>query len=66
MGCGCVTKPSKHQWPTNGATRAYVDRATDRLTARVDRLVAKNREIKAELVTLRRALIATLEESSED
>ncbi len=42
-----MTKPSTHQWPTNGATRAYVDRANDRLTARLDRLVEKNRKLTA-------------------
>ncbi len=62
-----MTKPSKHQWPTNGATRAYVDRGLDRMTARVDRLVERNRELRAELVTIRKALIGILEEpSSED
>ncbi len=66
LECGSVTKPSKHQWPTNGATRAYVDRACDRLTARVDRLVERNRELRAELVTIRKALVGILEDPSSD
>ncbi len=28
----------KHQWPTEGATIKFVNRKTDRLDARVDRL----------------------------
>ncbi len=55
-----MTKSSPHQWPTNGATRAYVDRATDRLTARIDRMVEKNRRLQAELVTLRKRVVELL------
>lgn len=53
-----MTKNSPHQWPTNGATRAYVDSAVDRLTARVDRLVAKNRLQTASIRALEDALVA--------
>ncbi len=53
-----MTKPSQHQWPTNGATRAYVDRVGDRLTARVDRLVEKNRVLTKELGDLGRLVRA--------
>ncbi len=44
-------------WPTDGATRKYVDRAFDRLTVRIDRLVEKNREQTLEIRALQDALV---------
>ncbi len=57
--CGCVTERN-HPWPTNGATRKYVDRGDDRLAARIDRWSEKIRQLQAELVTVRKALSAHL------
>ncbi len=42
-------KKSPHQWPTDGATRKYVDRANDRLTARIDRQTEKIRALTKSL-----------------
>ncbi len=49
-------KDSKHPWPTNGATRKYVDRATDRLAVRCDRQTEKIRGLQADLVLLKRQM----------
>ncbi len=49
-------KKGPHQWPTDAATRKYVDRATDRLGTRMDRHVDRVRGLQADLVLLRAQL----------
>jgi len=49
-------KKGPHQWPTDAATRKYVDRATDRLGTRLDRHMEKIRGISADIVLLQRRL----------
>ncbi len=46
-------KDGPHQWPSGAATRKYVDRATDRLAVRHDRMAEKVRGLQADLVLLR-------------
>ncbi len=50
-------KYKENAWPTDGATRKYVDRAVDRLTVRIDRLVEKNRDQSREIKNLQDALV---------
>ncbi len=59
-------KKGPHQWPTDAATRKYVDRATDRLTARIDRQSEKLRGLQADLIVVRKAVAALLEGRSDD
>ena len=42
-------KYSQHQWPTNGVTKKQLDRAIDKLYVKMDRLVARNRELSERL-----------------
>ena len=46
-------KDGPHQWPSGAATRKYVDRAHDRLTVRIDRLVEKNRYLSQQIHDLK-------------
>ncbi len=49
-------KKGPHQWPSDAATRKYVDRASDRLGTRMDRHVERVRGLQADLVLLRQQL----------
>ncbi len=51
-------KKKPHQWPTDGATRKYVDRVNDRLTVRLDRQNEKIRALKEEIMVLGRLVRA--------
>ncbi len=51
-----MTKYKEHPWPTNGATRKYVDRATDRLNNRCDKQTEKIRGLQADIVLLKQHL----------
>lgn len=51
-----MTKYKNHPWPTDGATRKYVDRNFDRLTRRVDRQGESIRDLKARLFVLEEIL----------
>ncbi len=55
-------KKGPHQWPTDAATRRYVDRATDRLGTRLDRQSEKIRGLKADLTLVNQRLHALLME----
>ncbi len=46
-------KEGPHQWPSGAATRKYCDRAYDRLTVRIDRLVERNRVLAKQLHDLK-------------
>ncbi len=52
MECGCVTKYKGHPWPTDGATRKFVDRKIDKLANRIDRVVERVRLAEAEIKRL--------------
>ncbi len=43
-------KGGPHQWPTDAATRKYVDRGYDRLQGRIDRLNTQINDLSTELV----------------
>ncbi len=45
-------KKKPHQWPTDGATMKYVDRVTDRLTMRIDKLLSRVRSVQSRLAWL--------------
>lgn len=47
-----MTKYKNHPWPTDGATRKYVDRANDKLILRLDRISKTNRELKRKIVLI--------------
>ncbi len=51
-----MTKYKEHPWPTNGATRKYVDRATDRLNNRCDKQVERIRGLQADLELVKQQL----------
>ncbi len=59
-------KKGPHQWPTDAATRKYVDRATDRLGTRLDRQTEKIRGLQADLARLRQHVKTLLEASIND
>ncbi len=57
-------KYSKYQWPTDGATRKYVDKQVDKLLRRIQRnqkdytsAHVKIAELQEQVVALKRALL---------
>ncbi len=59
-------KEGPHQWPSGAATRKYVDRATDRLTVRLDRQTEKIRGLQADIVLLKQRMDAIIPLFSDD
>ncbi len=53
-----MTKSRGHPWPTDGATRKYVDRATDALHNRLDRQTEKIRDLKDLIQSVQDTLVA--------
>ncbi len=42
-------KKGPHQWPTDAATRKYVDVKFDRLTVRIDKLLSRVRSLRSDM-----------------
>ncbi len=59
----------KYQWPTDATTKKYVDRKTDRLSVRVDKLGVKKDVLRTELKELAemvRQLFVLLDNNEEE